>query len=405
MLFEVYKAVGTNREGEITPDNLSKQLRESEIFSDPGIALKASQALISRMDLTGNGSISFSEFARVFVLLPDCDVELIFKHWAKYSHIDMGEDYSLPDEPSVEKSRINIFISGAIAGCISRCVTAPIDRLKVIMQAGKGDATIINMMRYMYQEGGLRGMWRGNGMNCLKIAPESASRFLCYGEFKHLVTKMTGGDENAPTVVEKFIAGGSAGAFSQALVYPLEITKTRLALSKTGLPSCPCSLSPSPLGQYNGVLDVVSSIVNQGGLAHRRLSPLLVSLSKGGAVFIADWLPLCSGSFPMQVPPHSSLLALLTPRLLGIDLMVFNTLKERWVAENVKHGENKSPDVMTLVPLPSPSLMAYLLTQPSTAPLWGHLHHLWSSGGVPLAVGPHPPSGRQTDGRTPQIHR
>lgn len=265
MLFEVYTAVGTNREGEITPDNLSTQLRESEIFSDPGIAFKASQALISRMDLTGNGSISFSEFARVFVLLPDCDVELIFKHWAKYSHIDMGEDYSLPDEPSVEKSRINIFLSGAIAGCISRCVTAPIDRLKVIMQAGKGDATIINMMKYMYQEGGLRGMWRGNGMNCLKIAPESASRFLCYGEFKHLVTKLTGGDESAPTIIEKFIAGASAGAFSQAMVYPLEITKTRLALSKTGHFSL---FPPSPLslGQYNGVLDVVGSIVNKGGL-------------------------------------------------------------------------------------------------------------------------------------------
>jgi solute carrier family 25 (mitochondrial phosphate transporter), member 23/24/25/41 len=271
-LFEVYKSVGTNREGEITPDNLSRQLRQAEVFSDPGIALKASQGLISRMDLTGNGSISFSEFARVFVLLPDCDVELVFKHWAKYSHIDMGEDYSLPDEPSVEKSRINIFLSGAIAGCISRCVTAPIDRLKVIMQAGKGDATIINMMRYMYQEGGLRGMWRGNGMNCLKIAPESASRFLCYGEFKHLVTKMTGGDENAPTVIEKFIAGGSAGAFSQAIVYPLEITKTRLALSRTGPPpplcSSPLTSSSSPpsfAGQYNGVLDVVNSIVSQGG--------------------------------------------------------------------------------------------------------------------------------------------
>jgi hypothetical protein len=37
--------------------------------------------------------------------------------------------------------------------------------------------------------------------------------------------------------------------------------------------------------------------------------------------------------------------------------MVFNTLKERWVAEKASHGENKSPDVMTLVPL---SLSLYL---------------------------------------------
>jgi hypothetical protein len=39
----------------------------------------------------------------------------------------------------------------------------------------------------------------------------------------------------------------------------------------------------------------------------------------------------------------------------GIDLMVFNTLKERWVAKNNKRGENKTPGVMILVRL-SPSL-------------------------------------------------
>lgn len=177
-LLKIYHSVDTNKDDEITPDDLAQNLRKSEVFTDPGIALKASKSLISRMDLTGNGSISFREFARVFVLLPDCDDELVFNRWAKHSHIDMGEDYSLPDEPSVEKSRINIFISGAVAGCVSRCVTAPLDRLKVIMQAGKGDATIINMMKYMYKEGGLRGMWRGNGINCVKIAPESAARFL-----------------------------------------------------------------------------------------------------------------------------------------------------------------------------------------------------------------------------------
>ena len=38
-----------------------------------------------------------------------------------------------------------------------------------------------------------------------------------YGEFKHIVTSITGGNENAPTVIEKFLAGASAGAFSQVI--------------------------------------------------------------------------------------------------------------------------------------------------------------------------------------------
>jgi solute carrier family 25 (mitochondrial phosphate transporter), member 23/24/25/41 len=396
MLFEVYRAVVTNRDGEITPDDLARQLQQSEVFSDHGIARKASQSLISRMDLIGNGSISFREFARVFVLLPDCDVELIFKHWAKYSHIDMGEDYSLPDEPSVEKSRTNIFLSGAIAGCISRCVTAPIDRLKVIMQAGKGDATIVNMMRYMYQEGGLRGMWRGNGINCVKIAPESASKFLCYGEFKRVVTTLTGGDEHAPTVIEKFMAGASAGAVSQALVYPLEITKTRLALSRTGLITRLLHSSPSPLSQGNTTASSMSSAplcdreVRRGSPHSPNSSEGLAGLYRGLTASMLGIIPYAGKPSSSPLPPSVLITSFL---VAGIDLMVFNTLKEKWVAKNNTRGENKTPGVMILVRDP-PSTTA-LLTSP--AALWSHLHDVWPGGGVPITARAHQAPGRQDD--------
>lgn len=133
---------------------------------------------------------------------------------------------------------------GAVAGAVSRTSTAPLDRLKVMMQSDtSGKLTIGEGFKSIYKEGGIKAFFRGNGTNVIKIGPETAIKFLLYDKIKETVCK----DVKAPTTFERLISGATAGFTASSLIYPLEICKTRLAIA--------------PVGTYNGIGDCIQKIV------------------------------------------------------------------------------------------------------------------------------------------------
>jgi solute carrier family 25 phosphate transporter 23/24/25/41 len=167
-----------------------------------------------------------NEWKEYFSLAPIENIDDLIYHWRYSTLVDIGEGNIVPDDFSTEETRSELWIrnliAGAVAGGISRTTTAPFDRLKTVMQAvgNRKQISIVGGFQYMLNEGGLTSLWRGNGMNVLKIAPEAALKFAFYEELKFLILGDAKRDVN---IGERFISGSIAGAMAQTIIYPMEV--------------------------------------------------------------------------------------------------------------------------------------------------------------------------------------
>jgi len=248
---------------------------------------KELSALMRSFTSHSDTAIRFDEFRHRLLLLPAINTRRIYELSKPTHAIDIGEDFLVPNDSDGEDdndgvTQLNTFISGGICGAISRTATAPADRVKVLFQSGameKG-AGIAETVRAILGEGGLRAFWRGNGANVIKIAPESACKFMAYDALKR--NRMIVADPDNPRMYERLMAGGMAGATAQTMIYPMEIAKTRLALARSG--------------EYRGIVHCIQTIVSQNGFG---------ALYKGWAASIAGIIPYA-----------------------GVDLAVYNAIKD-----------------------------------------------------------------------------
>ncbi|CAD5229607.1 unnamed protein product [Bursaphelenchus okinawaensis] len=234
-LEKVFQELDRNQDGFID---------EKEIQSychDHGMPVSDEKALhiISQMDQTGSSSIDLKEFKEFMLLYPSADPLEIAKFWRHNLVIDIGEDSLIPEDFSPLELETGVWwrhlVAGGVAGCMSRTCTAPLDRLKVFLQVHSNKQNpygVLGAIRYLHSEGGVRSFWRGNGINVIKIAPESAFKFMAYEQMKRVIQRVRCKEEL--TILERFAAGASAGAIAQSIIYPLEVLKTRLALRKSG---------------------------------------------------------------------------------------------------------------------------------------------------------------------------
>ncbi|PIA32212.1 hypothetical protein AQUCO_04500066v1 [Aquilegia coerulea] len=128
-----------------------------------------------------------------------------------------------------------LFAAGALAGAAAKTFTAPLDRIKLLMQthglrAGQEGAKkaigFTEAIALIGKEGGLKGYWKGNLPQVIRIIPYSAVQLFAYEAYKKLLK----GADGELSVVGRLAAGACAGMTSTLVTYPLDVLRLRLAV-------------------------------------------------------------------------------------------------------------------------------------------------------------------------------
>ncbi|XP_030663740.1 calcium-binding mitochondrial carrier protein SCaMC-3 isoform X4 [Nomascus leucogenys] len=223
-LLLMFHSLDRNQDGHIDVSEIQQSFRALGI----SISLEQAEKILHSMDRDGTMTIDWQEWRDHFLLHSLENVEDVLYFWKHSTVLDIGECLTVPDEFSKQEKLTGMWwkqlVAGAVAGAVSRTGTAPLDRLKVFMQVHASKTNRLNILgglRSMVLEGGVRSLWRGNGINVLKIAPESAIKFMAYEQIKRAIL----GQQETLHVQERFVAGSLAGATAQTIIYPMETLK------------------------------------------------------------------------------------------------------------------------------------------------------------------------------------
>lgn len=105
--------------------------------------------------------------------------------------------------------------------------------------------------RRLYVENGLPAFFKGNATNALRFFLTQALNF----SFRDLFRKLIHSRNTQPHFLTNLLAGATAGAVTQALVYPLDYARTRLAnQTKSGRG-----------GEYLGLMDCIRKTYRSDG--------------------------------------------------------------------------------------------------------------------------------------------
>eukprot|EP01127_Copromyxa_protea_P023819 TRINITY_DN9112_c0_g1_i1.p1 TRINITY_DN9112_c0_g1~~TRINITY_DN9112_c0_g1_i1.p1 ORF type:complete len:318 (+),score=28.42 TRINITY_DN9112_c0_g1_i1:27-956(+) len=153
------------------------------------------------------------------------------------------------------------FIMGGGSAIISKTLTAPFERVQIILQTQHLKPP---EMRYNGFTGAMTGIpkregflsfWRGNAINVARYFPTQALAF-AFNDIFQKILKPDAGSSTKSMAFRSILCGGLAGGCSLLVMYPLEFVRTRLS----------ADVGHSKERLYNGFFDALRKTVKSEGV-------------------------------------------------------------------------------------------------------------------------------------------
>ncbi|CAN7991608.1 unnamed protein product [Ixodes pacificus] len=205
------------------------------------------------------------------------------------------------------------FFAGGVAGMCAKTTVAPLDRIKILLQAHSCHYKhygVFSGLRGIVQKEQFLGLYKGNGAQMVRIFPYAAVQFLSFEAYKRVIRNSFGNTSHA----SKFVAGSCAGVTAAVTTYPLDMVRARLAFQVNGQ------------HVYSGIVHTVTSIVRtEGGVRalYKGLAPTVLGMVPyaGLSFYVFERLKaLCLETFPTSCgrpyPGNTGNIVLIVPAKL-----------------------------------------------------------------------------------------
>jgi len=214
-MVKVFKNLDKDGSGTISHDEIVECMKQMGITASDSDGKR----MVELLDANKDGIVSFDEFKRYCSLLPAAQL----RSNAAYCWMGSSVDRVItnPKEP------LKQLLVGGAAGAASRFLTAPLQRVRVVLMASKG-ATIAGAAKEILAKEGFFAFWRGSTPRIIKVMPGSAIQFATFASVKNFFLNRS--ETGSITVPQTLLSGALAGATACLVVYPFTSLASQMSV-------------------------------------------------------------------------------------------------------------------------------------------------------------------------------